>query len=242
MVDEQKTVNKTDEKNIPAESSTEEKNPLEVKTEAVNPEKTEISTEEVKTKDEKLTGAEKRIHQLVDERNQAKAEAEDLSAKLSELTSAPADMGYNPANKPANGESQGEERELTIDDLRAVARLEVEKEKTIARINSEAIESQKLHPELDKTNELFDSEVNEAVTTAVWLEIKNNPNLSVKKLTDKYMRPYRKAAEKAVGQEKATLTKQVNEEALRPSNVKVAEKPFAEKSFKEMEEQLGVVY
>ena len=242
MVDEQKTVNETDEKIIPPTSSVEETNTSEVKAEAVKSEKTEKSTEEVATKDEKLTGAEKRIHQLVDERNQAKAEAEDLSAKLLEFTSAPADTGYNPTNQPTKGESQGGEQELTIDDLRAVARLEVEKEKTISRINSEALEAQKLHPELDKTNELFDPEVNEAVTTAVWLEIRNNPSLSVKKLTDKYMRPYRKAAEKAVGQEKANLTKQVNDEALRPSNVKVAEKPFADKSLAEMEAQLGIVY
>ena len=241
MDDEQKTINE-DVKNIPKDPSTFESSALEVEEPEVKPEKTETSTEETEAKDEKLTGAEKRIHQLVDERNKAKAEAEDLSSKLAELTSASAGEGYNPNNLPSDGASQGEERELTIDDLRAVARLEVEKERTVNRINSEAAEAQKLHPELDKTSDEFDPEVNEAVTTAVWNEVRNNPTLSVIKLTEKYMRPYRKAAEKAVGQEKADLVKQVTDGALRPSNIKVAEKKWADKSIEEMEAELPIHY
>lgn len=243
MVDEQQTVKENGDPNIMPVPSTDEPKAQEVTEEAVQPEKTEQSTEEPKTDGEKkLSGAEKRIHELVDEREKAKQEVADLKAKLADLTAQPAAQESTPAYQPAEGESQGGERELTLDDLRTIARLEVEKERTVNRINAQAAEAVKLHPELDKSSEKFDPDINEAVTTAVWLEVQKDPSKDVLKLTDKYMKPYRKAAERAVGEEKKVLAQQVNDEALRPVNVKPVDKKFEDKSLNEMEEELGVVY
>lgn len=244
MDEEALAINARAEANSQTETPTVETNAPEVTSETVQPEKTETSTEpQVSEGEKKVSGAEKRIHKLVDERDQARQEAQDLSSKLAELTAqATTSPGYNPTNQPSNGESQGGERELTIDDLRTIARLEVEKERTINRINLEASEAQKIHPELDKDSDKFDPDINEAVTSAVWLEVQRDPSQSVKKLTEKYMKPYRKAAERAVGEEKKVLTQQVNDEVLRPSNVKPVNKSFAEKSLEEMEAELGFVH
>lgn len=237
--EEELAINARAEESSLPDSPTEETNTSEVEDEAVQPEKTEKSTEETDTDGErKVSGAEKRIHKLVDERDAERKRAEDLAQKLEELTS----HAQNPGDLPQYQREGAEgERELTLDDLRTIARLEVEKERTVNRINSEAREAQKLYPELDKENESFDADVNEAVTTAVWLEIQRDPSQSVKKLTEKYMKPYLKAAERAVGQEKQTLAKQVSESALRPSAIKGTEKKFHEKSIEEMEQELDIV-
>lgn len=239
LKEEEQAINAKAEENSQSDSPTEETNTSEVEDEAVQPEKTEKSTEETDTEDDrKVSGAEKRIHQLVDERDRERREKETLAQKLEELTS----QAQNPGDFPQYQRDGADgERELTLDDLRTIARLEVEKERTVNRINSEAREVQKLYPELDKDGDSFDPDVNEAVTTAVWLEIQRDPSQSVKKLTDKYMKPYLKAAERAVGQEKQNLAKQVSETALRPSAIKGTEKKFHEKTIEEMEQELDIV-
>lgn len=246
MDEEEKAINARAEANSSTDTPTVEPNAPEVTNDPVQPEKTEQSTETEATEGKKkVSGAEKRIHKLVDERDQARIEAETLQSKLAELT-AGQPAGNSPQYQPTNGESQGGERELTIDDLRTIARLEVrlevEKERTINRINLEASEVIQSHPELNKDSDQFDPDINEAVTSAVLLEIQKDPTQSVKKLTEKYMKPYRLAAEKAVGKEKTNLTKQVSEGALRPSAVKPAQKSFAEKSIEEMEAELEIVH
>lgn len=244
MDEEALAINARAEANSSTETPPVEPNVPEVTSDKVQPEKTEKSTESEATEGEKkASGAEKRIHKLVDERDQYREKAQTLEQKLAELTAgAAASPGYNPTNQPSNGESQGGERELTIDDLRTIARLEVEKERTINRINLEASEVIQTHPELNKDSDKFDPDVNEAVTSAVLLEIQRDPSKSVKQLTEKYLKPYRKAAEKAVGQEKATLAKQVGEEALRPSAVKPTNKSLNEKSIEELEAELTIVH
>lgn len=242
MDEEEKMINELGEITPVAASSTAEPKTPEVNEESVQPEKTEKSTEEAKTEGKQVKGAEKRIHDLVDERDQYKQKVEDLSSKLAEYTAGTQVPGEYPTYQPANGASQGEERELTIDDLRAIARIEVEKERTVNRINAEATETQKLYPSLDQTSDQFDPDINEAVTTAVWLEIQKDPSKSVKKLTERYMKPYLKAAERAVGDEKATLAKQVSETALRPSTIKGTDKKAADKSIEELEAELGIVH
>ena len=244
MDEEALAINARAEQNSVTETPTVEPKAPEVIKETATPEQTEIPAATEDTEGEKkVSGAEKRIHKLVDERDTARQEAQSLSAKLAELTAgASAQPGSMPPNQPTNGESQGGERELTIDDLRTIARLEVEKERTIGRINSEAKEAQAKHPELDPSSDQFDADINEAVTSAVELEIRANPTKSVKDLTEKYMKPYRKVAERAIGQEKKILAQQVSDGALRPSNVKPVTKAFAEKSLEEMEAELGFVH
>jgi len=243
--EQKKTVNGGEE-DIVLESSTNEPNPLEVSEDTVKPEKTDKSTEESKTDGgKKFSGAEKRIHEVVSakkqaemERDEAKREAESLSQKLRELTG----VIDTPTGISTSQPSQDNgERELTIDDLRSIARLEVEKERTVNRINAQASEAIKLNPELDKDSAIFDPDINEAVTSAVLLEVQKDPSKDVLKLTEKYMKPYRKAAERAVGDEKATLAKQVSETALRPNNIKPVDKGFQDKSIEEMEQVLEMV-
>lgn len=244
MDEEALAINARAEANSLTETPPVETNAPEVTNDKVQTETTEQSTESQETEGEKkVSGAEKRIHKLVDERDQARQQVETLQSKLADLMSGgtpPA--GYSPQYQPVQGESSDGERELTIDDLRTIARLEVEKERTVNRINLEASEVIRSHPELDETSDKFDPDINEAVTSAVLLEIQKDPSQSVKKLTEKYLRPYRKAAERAVGQEKATLAKQVGEATLRPSTVKPASKSLAEKSIEELEAELTIVH
>lgn len=240
MTDEHEAIN-TDEENIQDDSPTSEENPSEEGWTEVSAEKTEKSTEEEPDKDDKkFTGAEKRIHQLVDERDEAREKAQTLAERLAELERDDVSQGeYAPQQPPNN---QGGERELTIDDLRTIARLEVEKERTVARINSEARELEKLYPELNKDSDQFDTEVSNAVTSAVWLEIQRDPSKSVIELGEKYMKPYMKLAEKAVGQEKSNLAKQASDGALKPVNVKASDKKLEDKSIEELEAELEMVY
>lgn len=244
MDEEALAINARAEQNSATETPTVEPKAPEVVEETAKPEHTVQAAETGDAEGEKkVTGAEKRIHKLVDERDQYKQEAQSLSQKLAELTAgAQAPAGISPQYQPAQGESSGGERELTVDDLRTIARLEVEKERTIGRINSEAKEAQSKHPELDPSSDLFDPDINEAVTTAVELEIRANPTKSVKELTERYMRPYRKAAEKAVGEQQKTIAKQASEAALRPSNVKPTVKTLDDKSIEELEAELGFIH
>jgi len=241
MPNEPKEAVNEDDKNIPSETPAEEENVSEVEESEVTSEKTETSTEEPKAEDKKVTGAEKRIHKLVEEKNKAKAEVQSLEEKLAEHTSGqvPQEGETPPQFTPDN---EGAERELTIDDLRTIVRLENERSDTVRRINSEALEAVKTYPELDKKSDQFDTDVNDAVTTAVWLEIQKDPSKSVIKLTEKYMRPYKGAAERAVSKEKKNLTKQVSEGALKPVTVKSVDKTLDEKTIEELEAELETVY
>jgi len=238
MDEEEMAINARAEDNSSSDTPPDEPKQPDVEVEPVQPETTVKSTDETDTEGHKVSGAEKRIHKLVDERDEYKAKADDLSTRLAELTAGSQSQGDYPTTEP----DQSGDRELTIDDLRTIARLEVEKERTVNRINSEAREAQKFYPELDRSSDTFDADVNEAVTEAVWNAIKLDPSQSVTKLTDKYMKPYLKAAERAVGQEKATLAKQASETALRPSNIKVMDKKSADKSIEELEVELEIVY
>jgi len=241
LIKEEQAINAKAEADSSTDSPTVSTKPQEVKEESVQPEKTETSTEGSKTEgDKKLTGAEKRIHALVDERDEYKAKVEDMSSRLAELTTETQDNADTPQFNQSPDTSG--DRELTIDDLRTIARLEVEKEKTVNRIQSEGREAIRTYPVLDQSSSDFDADVNEAITSAVYLEIQKNPNQSVIKLTEKYMKPYLKAAENAVGKEKDELVKQVNDTVLRPSTIKGSDKKFHEKSLNEMEQELGIIY
>lgn len=239
MDDEQKTIMPADD-NSDSTSSSEEPNLSEVEGEEAQPEKTEKSASDQEMEDKKVSGAEKRIHKLVDERDREKERADSLAQRLADLTSGGT---VSPeVQQPTFSESQGGERELTIDDLRTIARIEVEKERTINRINREADQVIRDNPILDPDSDTFDPDVSEAVTSAVFLEIQADPSKSVKDLTKKYMKPYAKAAENAVSKEKATIAQQANETALRPNSVKPTDQKFHEKTIQEMEAELGLVY
>lgn len=232
------TAETTGEDNTLTESPTEETNTSEVNETAVPSEKTETSTEGTETKDG-LTGAERRIHKLVDKVKEKDSVIEDLTSKLAELQGGDVPSEVYPQYAPDN---QGGDREITLDDLRTIARLEVEKERTIARINSEAAEAIRFYPELDKNSDAYDPDVNKAVTDAIWLEVQRDPSKSVTELADKYMRPYIQATERAVGKEKTNLAKQVSDGALKPVNFKSVDKKAEDMTIAELEASLEMVY
>lgn len=187
--------------------------------------------------EKKETGASKRIQGLVRDKKQLQEKVEDLSTKLETLTQGL--NNYEP-NIPNYGEG---ERDLTLDDLRALTRMEIEKEKAINRINNEAKEAISKYPQLDTNSDSFDPDLNDSVTTAVYHAVRGNPTISVTSLVDKLMKPFTKSVESAVASEKKELAKQAAESAMRPSShVDKTEKSVEDMSIEEIKEKYGVVY
>lgn len=187
--------------------------------------------------EKKETGASKRIQGLVRDKKQLQEKVEDLSTKLETLTQGL--NNYEP-NIPNYGEG---ERDLTLDDLRALTRMEIEKEKAINRINNEAKEAVSKYPQLDPKSDSFDPDLNDSVTTAVYHAVRGNPTTSVTSLVDKLMKPFTKSVESAVASEKKELAKQAAESAMRPSShVDKTEKSVEDMSIEEIKEKYGVVY
>jgi hypothetical protein len=56
------------------------------------------------------------------------------------------------------------------------------------------------------------------------------------------MKPYRRSVEKQAKGQAETITKQVSQQAMRPTQDQEQEKPFSELSIDEMEKKLGKVY
>lgn len=187
--------------------------------------------------EKKETGASKRIQGLVRDKKQLQEKVEDLSTKLETFTQGL--NNYEP-NIPNYGEG---ERDLTLDDLRALTRMEIEKEKAINRINNEAKEAVSKYPQLDPKSDSFDPDLNDSVTTAVYHAVRGNPTTSVTSLVDKLMKPFTKSVESAVASEKKELAKQAAESAMRPSShVDKTEKSVEDMSIEEIKEKYGVVY
>lgn len=187
--------------------------------------------------EKKETGASKRIQGLVRDKKQLQEKVEDLSTKLETFTQGL--NNYEP-NTPNYGEG---ERDLTLDDLRALTRMEIEKEKAINRINNEAKEAILKYPQLDTKSDSFDPDLNDSVTTTVYHAVRGNPTTSVTSLVDKLMKPFTKSVESAVASEKKELAKQAAESAMRPSShVDKTEKSVEDMSIEEIKEKYGVVY
>lgn len=187
--------------------------------------------------EKKETGASKRIQGLVRDKKQLQEKVEDLSTKLETFTQGL--NNYEP-NTPNYGEG---ERDLTLDDLRALTRMEIEKEKAINRINNEAKEAVSKYPQLDPLSDSFDPDLNDSVTTTVYHAVRGNPTTSVTSLVDKLMKPFTKSVESAVASEKKELAKQAAESAMRPSShVDKTEKSVEDMSIEEIKEKYGVVY
>lgn len=209
----------------------------------------ETSVEQPTTK---VSGAQKRIHELVDERNAAVSEAETLRSKIAELTNnwqqpVMPDFQAQNQNIPPTSENYGEERTLTEAELmskvQAMTQITLERERTVARINSEANEALKAYPQLDPSNkDTYDPDLNGVITNAVLLSLKDNPNQSVTKLVDAFMKPYKGSVEKAVEDKKAEIANAVVSATLRPSPVPApAAKQAKDMTLEELEAKLGKV-
>jgi len=239
----------------PAEEVTEP----EVKTEGEEAETAEKVPEEV-SEEKPKKGYEQRVRELVREREEEKAKAKSLAERLAELTgSVEPQVGYQPPIYEPPREpivSPGEEidanelerriqaREVqTLQKADALAILRAKQQDAVNRINNEASEMMKAYPELDPESDSFDKELSESVTEAVEAYVRADPyKASVKNFVGRLMKPYKRAVTKEVGEVTENLAKQVSEAALRPTSVKPKEKAVSEKTIKELEEELGVVY
>lgn len=233
--------------------------PLEESTEEVPTVEAEVATEaepEVTETEERSKGAQARIRELNTKAKEAEARADSLAERLAALTGSvdPAvdNQPFNPADPIV---APGEEIDVTelnrrimerdqknFRNVEALITLKQKQSDTIGRINSEAIESMRVYPELDPDSESYNEELSDTIAQAVEAHVKADPyNASVKKFTDKLMKPYKGAIEKSVGQVTENLAKQVSETALRPTSIRKTEKTANEKSIQELEAELGII-
>lgn len=206
----------------------------------------------------KKKGYSQRVRELVKQRNEEKARAQSLAERLAALTqgsmepqvSFPSQPVIGPIARPGE-ELDAEELERrvqareqqTLQKADALAILRTKQQDAINRINREADEALKAYPELDPESKDFDEELSESVTAAVEAHIRANPyGASVKNFVGRLMKPYKRAVTREIGEATGNLAKQVSEAALRPTSIKPKEKSADEKTAKELEEELGVVY
>lgn len=184
----------------------------------------------------KPTGAEKRIRGLVNENK-------SLKEKIAEFTGqfqGEPQGGYS--NLQANPETGY--IDVTPGDIRAMARIEIEMEKNINRINMESSEALQSYPELNPEHDNFDPELSDVVTDAITQALEKNPSQSVKKLVERFMKPYKRGIDRTVAGQTQELAKQASEGALRPTTSAAApkKKSVSDMTTEEMEEAFGVVY
>jgi hypothetical protein len=115
-------------------------------------------------------------------------------------------------------------------------------EKNSNRLVDELNDTEKKYPQLVKGTDDFDPEISNAVSASADAFIKANPMGSVKKHIDDIMKPYLRAIDKRVGEQKEAITKQVSETALRPTHITQGEKKFEDMTKEEMEKALGGVH
>jgi len=252
MVDEQTAQNETPvaETEVVESPTTEEKTVPKAEEAEVEAKAETKESEAVKEAPEQVAEpkpVEKRIHKLVDERNREREEKESLARQVEELTtrlsSQPQEVTPNyPEVTPGAEISADQYKQDVVRTAQSIAQIEVAKERLVNQINKEALESMTDHPELDPKSEVFDKELSDTITESVRAQIQANPSASVKRLVNNLMKPYRRAVDKQVAENTASVSKQVAESALRPAtSVRAPEKPFEELSIKEMEQKLGVV-
>lgn len=187
--------------------------------------------------------AQSRIRDLNAKKKAAEEKAESLEEQVKRLTSFKPQEDFVPQSQ--FDEAQ-DESNITVEELMrrqdALVQIRFAQQDNIHRVQSEAAEAIKAYPELDPDSDSFDSELSEAVSQATLAKIQSDPTSSVKNFVDSLIKPYRRSLEKQEAGQKETITKQVSEQAMRPTQVQEQERPFSELSIKEMEKKLGTVY
>lgn len=226
------------EGNTPVESPTTEQ-----PTEEVKEPEAEVATEEQETETETAEskkGAAKRIKELV-------AKNKSLADRLAEISSP---IGLPGVETPTFVPQVEPGTEITPEKYTAdVAKtaaaqvdLKIAQNNAVNRINNESLDVIRKYPQLNPDSEDFDKELSETVTENTEAQVRLNPyTASVSKIVDKLMKPYQGSVAKEVGKATENIAKQVSETALRPTSVRQPEKPAAEKSIKELEQELGTV-
>jgi hypothetical protein len=241
MIDEQQTDEalKADESQIDVESPATEEVPVADQVEEVAEVSTEEEANEGTTEESNRKTASSRIRELVAEKKEAVAKAESLAEQVKKFT-APQPQSYAPQMQ------QDDASELTVDEVLqradAMTSIRLAQQENIHRVQNEAVDAIKSHPELDPDSESFDAELSEVVSQATLARIQANPTAPVKEFVNSLMKPYKRAVEKEARGQADVLTKQASQQAMRPTQVREQEKPFSELTPEEMKARLGVVY
>lgn len=199
---------------------------------SVEPEETETVQKEPKK------GATARIREL-------NGEVKSLKQRLEEITGGNGEIPVQQPRTQIDLDSEitpDQYRQHIMQEADAIVNLRLKQSEATSRIDKESSEVMRTYPQLDPDNDLFDKELSETITEAIEAQVRLNPyTTSVKKFADRLMKPFMKAVSNQVAQEKETITRQVSETALRPTNVRKPEKTAAEKSIAELEAELGIV-
>jgi hypothetical protein len=148
--------------------------------------------------------------------------------------------------QPITPPQESTDGEITVEELMrrqdALVQLRMAQQQHLNRVENESLDVVRKYPELDPDSDSYVPELSESLVKATMSFIQHNPTESVTKFVDGMMSPYKKAVEKQSVVQKETITKQVSEQAMRPTQVPDQEKPFEELSIEEMEKKLGVSY
>lgn len=238
------------------EKPEEEVEDLETKVESA--EETETEETPTETKDEPKKGFTARVRELSAEAKEAEAQktealeqVKSLQDRIAELTgSVEPQVGfqqesqpmYTPQVEPGQEVSQEQYKQDVMRSADALVTLKIKQSEAVNRITNETADVMHNYPELDPKNETFNKDLSDSITEAVEASVKASPyTVSVKKVVEKLMKPYKGAVEKEVGQATENIAKQVSEAALRPNSIRKPEKSANEKSIEELEQELGVV-
>jgi len=222
----------------------------EIETAETTPPVEDQTTEEVSTpKVEPKKGAQSRIREL-------SGKVHSLQDKIAELTNPVGSSGqYSPQytqqeNKPLVGpgeEIDGVELERRMQDreqrilqqANQMVDFKTRQAATIDRINRETVEVVGKFKELDSDSDQFDSELSDTIYEAVEAKVKSDPTASVKSFVTKQMNLYKRGASKEEAVERATISKQSAQSAIRPSLNKTVDTKFEDLSVEEMRNRLG---
>lgn len=189
----------------------------------------------VETDQKPKKGANARIGELV-------GEVKSLKQRLSEITAGNGEIPTQQFN-PIDLDSEvtpDQYRQHIMQQADSLVQIRLKQSEAVSRIDKESQDVMKAYPQLDPDSEQFDKELSETISEAIEAQVKLNPySASVKKFADKLMKPFAKAVSNGVAQERETITRQVSESALRPTNVRKPEKTASEKSIAELEAELS---
>lgn len=193
------------------------------------------------------TSAKERIQELAHEKNELRGEVRNLRDELTQFDNPY--NGFQPPVAPFIPQVQPGQ-EITLEQYQqdvaraasSVVELRLQQERNMTRQQNELAQSMDTYKALNPDAKDFDQDLSNSVTEAVAAYMRANPTGSPKKFIDNMMKPYMKSVEKAVGNQTATVAKQVAQTALRPTQVKSSEKSAKDMTLEELEQKLGKVF
>lgn len=220
---------------IPEPEASEESAPSEVA------EETEVQEEKP---EQSKKGAEARIRQLNEQRKAEQQRADSLARQLEEMQAMTQfQQPQYDFNQPYAETATAEEVEArAVQKALAISELQYQQRAHAQRVQQEANEAMNQYPELNPDSDQHDPELSEAITEAGLAYVRANPTKSLKAYINKLMSPYKRSVQKEVGNLASTVTKQVAQQALRPTSTPKGEKRPEDMTIEELEARLGKVY